>query len=258
VTGFDLHRRYTGSQGTLCVILEASLRLHALPRSRAVLLASATSRERALEAARAVLASRARPWLVTCHDLVPAREEKHWTISALLAGSSAAVAFEAAELRALLPEARVFGGEEHRSPCDRMSDELRDLESVAGGWPHVVLECLPTRVEAVLAHVDRALLAARVEARILVHPGLATVACWFRSRDGSAISEREAVAFETALAGVDARHHWRNAPLAWRRSVRVLGDDPSAPPAGFETMRALKLALDPLGVFAGGRYVGGL
>lgn len=31
VTGFDLHRLYTGSRGTLCVLLEASMRLFPLP-----------------------------------------------------------------------------------------------------------------------------------------------------------------------------------------------------------------------------------
>ncbi|MFT7680060.1 MAG: FAD/FMN-containing dehydrogenase [Planctomycetota bacterium] len=31
VTGFDLHRLYTGSRGTLCVLLEASMRLFSIP-----------------------------------------------------------------------------------------------------------------------------------------------------------------------------------------------------------------------------------
>jgi FAD/FMN-containing dehydrogenase len=87
VTGYDMHRLYTGAQGSLCVVLEASLRLFAAPRRQAWLELPGDGRE-LLEACRQ---SSIRPWIQAL-----GRVADGWRLGLLFGGAEEVVGEELA------------------------------------------------------------------------------------------------------------------------------------------------------------------
>jgi glycolate oxidase FAD binding subunit len=96
VAGYDLGKLFTGSYGTLGLIVEAAFRLHPLPRAQAYVLATAADAGRALEMTQAVLHS----------PLVPAAIEVDGpgpiTLAVLLEGVPDGVRQRAAAARELI------------------------------------------------------------------------------------------------------------------------------------------------------------
>ena len=101
VTGFELHRLYAGSGGSLCLILEASLRLFAAPAERACASFSSGSLEAALALSDHLSDPPLEPTAVT---LIPA--DGTWKLTATFDGRAERVARE----RALVEE-RVEGAQ---------------------------------------------------------------------------------------------------------------------------------------------------
>ena len=114
VTGYDLHRLYTGSHGTLCVILEASLRLHARPEEeRWIEIEAHDARE---------LARRARELPIRIVSLIE-WSERAPTIAARLFERPDVIAEHERMLLAVWPGARVLAGDQARA----RADEVREL-----------------------------------------------------------------------------------------------------------------------------------
>jgi FAD/FMN-containing dehydrogenase len=143
VTGYDMHRLYTGAQGSLCVVLEASLRLFPAPRAYAwVQQPGAALTERGI-----------RP-LIRALGRIPGG----WEHGLLLGGAEEVVAEELA----LLGAARALEGaaalEAARAFADRHTPE----------GPRTQLECLPAELPQLLARL------AGGSGRCLVLPGVVT------------------------------------------------------------------------------------
>lgn len=146
VTGYDLHRLWCGSRGSLCVVLEASLRLHPLPRERRSLELACASLSEAFALARELARSPARP-LALCIE-----QGARGPVGLYLAlgGREETVAYERADL-----EARLAGTPLVRSDTGASFEErwraLRDRERPDGPW--VELWCLPSELERTLEAV---------------------------------------------------------------------------------------------------------
>ena len=127
VTGFDLHRLYTGSRGSVCVILEASLRLFVIPERESVIRADYFGRDAVLAAARAVLASEAKPTCV----VVEGATNSAWTLTVALAGRADVLAWEEKLVSALIGTCACMAGPAARA----VVEELRSRGSSARGAP---------------------------------------------------------------------------------------------------------------------------
>jgi len=144
VTGYDMHRLYTGARGSLCVVLEASLRLFCAPRACAWV----QSRDTAL-CKRGI------------QPLIQAlgRVEGGWELGLLLGGAEEVVAEELALLGA--PAAL------HGAAALAAAHEFADRHTPEGA--HRKLECLPAELDALLARLG--------PGRCLVLPGVVTAEC---------------------------------------------------------------------------------
>jgi glycolate oxidase FAD binding subunit len=144
VTGFDLHRLYTGSRGTLCVLLEASLRLFPraddhthLVREEAELggLLTRCANLRALE-------SEPLAWTMENHG-------GPWRLHVALEGRGRAHEEDVRDVERVLDPQEVLRG----SDADEAFDGLRGLEA-AGGWGEARVLTRPSRLSAVLRKLD--------------------------------------------------------------------------------------------------------
>lgn len=154
VTGYDLHKLYTGSRGSLCFFLQASLRLWPLPAERRVLERAFPEFEPALEAA--VALGRLPLRLET---LALRRAEGGWALTLALAGGESVLRHEEAILRDTLD------GLEAVPEADVALAGLRACHEPAR--THAWIACLPSQVSG---------LAARLREQVtLVHPTISTL-----------------------------------------------------------------------------------
>jgi FAD/FMN-containing dehydrogenase len=227
VTGYDLHRLYTGSRGTLCVVLEVALRLFPAPERELVLVATAPELDTALRAARDVLAGVARP-ICVCVENVVARS---WTASVVLAGRADVVQHERELVVRALGACTVLEG----PAASAQLHALRELEDRAG----LRVWTLRTQLARDFERVRELCARLELEARFALHPGLAsievcaagaTAAAWAELTRGL---ESHGLSLEPLCAAAAHAHD----PLA----------HVSAPARAL--MQRVKGALDPNGLF---------
>ncbi|MCE9595401.1 MAG: FAD-binding oxidoreductase [Planctomycetes bacterium] len=229
VTGYDLHRLYTGSHGTLAVIVEAALRLFPFPESEAWFEREHSRFDAALATALAASELPMR-WL----SLSLARTENRWRVRARLAGKTAVVAHEVGVARALLGEPL---GRDARAA--ELADAHRDADATTK--PRFArIACRPSRI----ADVARTLELERGENAVTVEPTIATFAVEL-SNDARTVAARR-----PALHALGASLHLV-APDSDVEPFDAVGPE-------LALMRRLKDKLDPDGTFARGRFVGGL
>ncbi len=179
VTGYDLHRLYCGSAGSLCVIVEATLRLFAGFEREQLLSIPAADRASALGLAATVESLRLDPLCIRCENVLDAKAA--WRVHVLLAGRETVV--EAAS-RALLAA--------HGDAVERESiDRLRDVELSAGRWPDVRIADRPSRIAERLARFAP-------ETRMIVDPAIATA--WVFSESPAEPGERDVLPDRRDLA----------------------------------------------------------
>ncbi|MBL8861994.1 MAG: FAD-binding oxidoreductase [Planctomycetes bacterium] len=253
VTGFDLHRLHTGAHGTLGLVAEVSLRLHAAPEVRAAGLAFVPTRQAGWQLAGEILRASRLAWTVMVHDLVRPGQSGPWLVAALVAGPAPAVRAELAALRRDAPQLPWLCGapqtEEERRAHDVWSGIVA-LERPGATWPTLRATTLPTALPAACDALDAAARAQGLEVKLVAQPALGVVDAWIRGLGPDSLAS-----LEVALASAGARVHWRGLPDELRRGQDIFG---KAEPAGLALMRRLRDALDPRGTFARGRLAGGL
>lgn len=237
VTGYDLHRFYCGARGTLCVVLEASLRLAPVPRRRLLARHAFPGRDEALSAAHGILAEPVRP---------EALHLRGSELSVFLGGRVEVVTWELERVLAYVPGAELVEDAEAEAAWQR----ARDGE--APGGLALELELRPSRLVGALARVSDLAAERGLVPRISAHPGLATGTVRF---DGAAQGRAFELGLRTfaeklrgELSGTEVVQRWRGLPPGLRASVPALTPAPPAP----ALQRALAQALDPEGRFARG------
>jgi glycolate oxidase FAD binding subunit len=247
VTGFDLQRLYCGSHGTLGVIVEVSLRLFPEPEHELRVTCRSSDLADALSLSRKALSLPAR-----IVSLGIERVDGGFELAARLFGLRPVVEAERAQLLATWPSATIVEGALARSACTAASARQRLADS-----PHPTLRiaCMPSRLEVVAPLVQRALADARIAGRFVLQPGIAELDV----EVASGCSESATLAtFVRSLRATLAKHSatvaLRNAPRTALVELDPFGE--RAP--GLELMRAIQRNLDPDGVFATGRFHGGL
>jgi len=250
VTGFDLHRLYTGSHGTLCVVLDAALRLFPLPEIEVLAMERAGDARAALALARSALELPARFVSLWLARLDPPAPDAPWALFVHLGGKREAVEAERAALAKIWSTAAWMEGDAARTELD----VLRDRTFEAGGAPWVRGTCRRSRVEAALATLEQRLANASLRARILVQPDAAIVDAAFPGNSDAASIATVVTEWRADLTTLGGRAELRDASPDLLARVDPWGRDP----VGIHWMGRLKSALDPNGVFASGRLAGGL
>lgn len=152
VTGFDLQRLYCGSRGTLCVQLEASLRLFSMPEAEQVWRLEYPTMEGALEACASLAALPIRPYavLVTCGS---ARDT--WCLEVHIGGHGRQLGEERElGLNSLGgADLAVFEGPEARAQRERAQANIHPHDRAAS----LRITCLPSGLARALGTVERKL-----------------------------------------------------------------------------------------------------
>lgn len=231
VTGYDLHRLWCGSHGTLCFLVEGTLRLYPAPTHEAVLRLPCATRAEGLAQAEALVRAR----LVPLAALLGEGADGGLELELVLAGRPELVADELARARAALG-----GGEAVEGAAARA--RRRALATAVG--PHaaeLVASTRPSRLARLVAALEPALERHAEGARLLLEPLLGRASVSFAASP----AREERLALARALAGFE---------LAWRTHPPDFRPPLSVPPAALELMRRIKSSVDPDALFAPGRF----
>ena len=250
VTGYDTPKLHVGGLGTLGVIVEAHLRLHAVPAEERTWLAAFASPEAALEAA---VELRDTPLQPSRLQLVAAPGVHPGPALAVTLGSvPEAVADQGARLSALCREA---GGQVREvSEPGPWWDAARAVTVAPDSEDALALRVgvRPGDLVRALRHVEAAARPAglRVSATAEVPSGVLHIVLAGPLDHAADVLAR----LREALRPLDGSCMLEHAPAAVKPRLEAWGDVGPALPL----MRALKAELDPAGTLNPGRYVGGI
>jgi glycolate oxidase FAD binding subunit len=240
VAGYDLGKLFTGSYGTLGLIVEAAFRLHPLPAARSYVTCEVADFARAWHAASAVLASSVVPSAIEM-DAVAGGPV---TVAVLIEGVAAGIAARTDVVAALLGDG-ARGAPEPPKWWGRYPDgeTLLEITAPPAALPELIASALP------------ALTAARAWVR-----GSAGSGHWYVSVPGEPAGgppTRPLGNLVTQVRAAVLRHGGaatvRIAPAALRDHVDLWGPVPA-----LALMRRVKDQFDPEHRLAPGRFVGGI
>jgi len=250
VAGYDLPKLHVGALGTVGVIVEATFKVRPRPAAEeAIVVACRTARE-AADAALAVRDSDVAPlWLEVAG--AGGLAEGPGEGAALVVGLGG-IAEEIAEARACVQ--RIAESLRLRAAMVSGGTALRARLGAFPVEPAVAVlkaATLPAEVGAVMERIAAAAREQGTAARCLAHASSGVIR--------AAITEPAAVAplvqaLRPTLERAGGSLTIERAAPTVKRGVEVWGD----PGPGLPLMRSVKAAFDPSGVFAPGRYVGGL
>jgi len=233
VTGFDMHRLYCGSRGTLCTLVEASLRLFPLPERDLALRVRLPGLREAFELAKEIRLRRVSPEALTVENT-----SGPWNLHVFLAGGAAQLDFERADLLELAPESEVLEDEAARA----RSAHIRDLSRGAAAR----LTCLPSRMGDAVDTNRTFWDSQGVGATVVAQPGIACAEVFLEGTPDHETLAAQMVDLRERLAPQDTRLYARTLPehvhqrMASARESSVAGD----------WMQRLRTSLDPAGTFS--------
>ena len=248
VAGYPLHRLLAGSFGTLGVLVEASFKVHPLPEAQASLLVAFATSERAFAFARRVLECGLEP--VFANVLA---DEGGVFLALGFDGLEPRVGAHVRGLPDLVAPGRPEGfkilSEEEQGALRRRLD---DPAALGGARSTIRLTALPSRIETATGRVLEAARDAGAKVRLDARPGIGSAYVTLEASD----LDTGCRALGAALSSARESGHAvvASAPFAVRRAVDPWGP----PPPDFFLMKRIKEALDPGGLFAAGRFVGGI
>ncbi len=233
VTGYDLHRLHCGAEGSLGVVLEASLRLAPQPSERRILRTRIADRSEAWQACRTLGRLDVQPWTLCLRNEDSRPGQSPWELTLLLAGRQAVVDWEQREA-----EAAVGGASFEQLPAEAY-DDLRTFADNPRGRPALGLQARPSQLEARIEQALQACTARGWRLETRAHPRIASALLLFEPLGGESSFEE----LELSLARIEGAR-WRDLPRAQAKNGQRL----TGPAA--ELVRRLRASLDPRGVFA--------
>lgn len=249
VTGYDMHKLYVGSLGTLGVLVEATLKVAPLPHSESTLAIGSRS---AAHGAELILAAHDAGLALHAAELLspPATHavlgQSSWCALMRVAGGAGAVA---RSLREIDHAATVAGAAietlESSTAWDAWSTTFRPRGLA------LRISVMPSRVGETMQVLDRRLTGGSAQLSATVTTGLIR-ASLDASSDGQALAVINA-ASEVA-AQFDGSMVIDAAPAAVKRGIDVFGPTRS----DFAIMKRLKDEFDPKRILSPGRFVGRL
>ena len=275
VTGYDLGKLYSGSMGTLGIIIEATFKLNPLPQRTGALTAAFTSLGAALEAAEELSRKVFAPHGIQVLDRVAASRlrggpGRETLLAAFFSGRPGAVRRQLAESEDLLRG--------QSSGVNAMSDQtesgvllknVTDLGWETGSAAYMVLKASvpPSSIAGVSGSLQAALagedwtLSGGTAPGVVADPTFGMVrVMWWDDGEGTPAEEDAAGLAQIVDRAREVAHSFHGslvverAPLEMKRRVDIWG----AQPESSEIMRRIKEQLDPSGMFSPGRYVGGI
>ena len=289
VTGYDMNKLYTGSLGTLGVIVEATFKLAPLAENRAALLAIFPTVQLGIEGARSLLGQVVAPQGMQVLSngvaqqvnlsMLPTRREV------------LAIAFFAGRPRALrrrLEDSTRHFQEVGAKVVERLDDadaaallrQLTDLGWSADTLPYLGLKINvpPSQVGQVAGwlqeedtlgwgQIPNSATDSGLHSGMVIDPGFGgiRVLCWGEGPPDPAPANGEREGADDAVVAAIGRLREmardvggsvvvEQCPLTIKKRLDVWG----APASGMEIMRRIKSNLDPQGILNTGRFVGGL
>lgn len=267
VAGYDLNKLYTGSFGTLGVIVELSFKLHPLPQRLGTVVAVFDDLDAADAVVKRVMRSPLNPSALEV--LSPSAGAAVGLDTAIPAGGCALVSlvggFEKAVER-VTREIAEYGRERGRAeirgddePTGRLWGQIRALTDASDPQqPVVKIAVPPARSLEVVRTLESAAASQGLQVSVLAHAGVGLVYGRFERRawDEAALDRLAALVREVRQAAREREGSLvvESCPLALKSAVDVWGEiGPS-----LRLMRALKEQLDPGHVLNPGRFVGGI
>ncbi|MGZ3638401.1 MAG: FAD-binding oxidoreductase [Ktedonobacterales bacterium] len=258
VAGYDLPKLFTGSLGTLGVIVSATFRLYPLPTASRTVLIAATSPDALCEIALKVIASTLVPTIL---DLVQDGAGGAYMLGVRFeSGVGEAVAEQCEALLALAGElragARMLYGEEEVQFWREVEGRLAPAEGAQDGAQaeasvSLKASLLPADVAGWLSAVDDGARRRGVAARWRAHAGHGIV--FVRLSGGSAALGEMIGELRTLAMARRGSLVVSDAPPEIARAVDVWG-----PIGALDVMQRLKERFDPHGTLNPGRFVGGI
>ena len=266
VTGYDLNKLYTGSLGTLGVIVEATFKVAPLPADRRILVAACPSLTRAVEMAHDLLRQSSTPQALVVINAEIARRlpglgprgGTEAAVLVLFAGRKVAVDRVEDDSARLMAQAGAKSVERlSREEGDVLWQGMTDLGWLEEGRPQLALRLssLPSQVGDVLAtacSLEGLPLAPGIVAD--VGSGLVRLLSWAGA--GETLSS-EPVRYvieglRERLRAYGGHVVVEMCPLEVKAGIDVWGDSVD----GTRIMRRIKQELDPSGILNPGRYLG--
>ena len=271
VTGYDLDKLYTGSLGTLGVIVEATFKLAPVPQEKSTLVAAFTSLSDAMEAANMLLHQSYAPQaLVVTSGEVMARlpvpdsyREGESAILALFSGRKVGVRKRLDDLAGSLSSGNSRAVEVlEREESNKLWQALVDLpwidDEQESSQPIVVrASSQPSAIREVLSLFQSVpLYSLSPGFAIDIGSGMTQVLWWPGDAppvDGRVAGEAITTLQEVAHS-IGAHVVLERCPPAVKSGIDVWGE----PPGGLDVMRRIKQELDPAGILNPGRFVAGI
>lgn len=248
VAGYDLAKLFTGSLGTLGVIVEAIFRLHPVPAASRTVTLEVDAPESAGAAVQALLHSPLVPSAIELSWLVSI---EHGTLVVLLEGIQPGVEAQseaAVDLIKGYGEARILNSEEESNLWRSLTKAPWEM-----GETGLKVNIPPAGLPLILRTIQDTAGQSGISARIAGHAGSGVLLAGLTGGDGEAQMEvirevREAVVRAGgSLVVIEA-------PLAVKKQAGVWGAGGDALPL----MRRVKEQFDPGGVLNPGRFIGGI
>jgi glycolate oxidase FAD binding subunit len=268
VAGYDLNKLYTGSLGTLGVIVELSFKLHPLPQSMATVLATFDDLDAADHVVKRLMRSPLSPTAIEVLNAtaaagiaqtglaVPARG---CALAVLVSGFEKAVSRVTQEIGGLCREG---GRVELRAPMEENQQVWTNIRGLADSSqpsrPLLKISVPPARTLEVFQEFRSEVESRGSGAALLAHAATGLI---YESFEPCQWAERdldELAALVSRLRSLVAQREGslvvESCPTTLKQRVDVWGE--VGPP--IELMRSLKKQLDPRGSLNPGRYVGGI